>query len=95
MTENSPEAIVQTSVSIVWVKDWNKRGTVLLLGSRGCRGELVGARSDRFFADPELLDITPGIIPAIASKFHTVLFIIVVGLPFIPVLHEAVKSRKT
>lgn len=43
----------------------------------------------RLLADPELLEFTFGVIPAIPREFHTVFFPNVVRLPSIPILLES------
>lgn len=50
------------------------------------------ARACRLLADPELLEFTFGVIPAIPSKFHAVFFPNIVGLPSIPILLESGES---
>lgn len=55
---------------------------------------LARAGSFGFLADPEFLVVTFGVIPAIISELRTVFLPEVVGLSFIPVLHETAKTTR-
>lgn len=67
----------QTSTEAEAEKSWFSAGS-----ARGCR----------LLADPELLEVTFGVVPAIPSEFHTVFFPNIVGLPSIPILLESGES---
>lgn len=53
---------------------------------------LARAGSFGFFADPEFLVVTFGVVPAVPSELRTVFIPYVVGFPFVPILHETAKT---